>query len=69
MQNAQEELLHILEGTKSVIKCAYIKCERGSYWDDNDSYVQPAPILLKEGYTLKNGIDDLPPAMKQILVK
>ena len=51
MQNAQEELLHILEGTKSVIKCAYIKCERGSYWDDNDSYVQPAPILLKEGYT------------------
>ena len=51
MQNAQEELLHILEKTKSVVKCAYIKCERGSYWDDNDSYVQPAPILLKEGYT------------------
>ena len=51
MQNAQEELLHILERTKSVVKCAYIKCERGSYWDDNDSYVQPAPILLKEGYT------------------
>ena len=51
MQNAQEELLHILERTKSVVKCATIKCERGSYWDDNDSYVQPAPILLKEGYT------------------
>ena len=51
MQNAQEELLHILERTKSVVKCAYIKCERGSYWDDNDSYIQPAPILLKEGYT------------------
>ena len=51
MQNAQEELLHILERTKSVVKCAYIKYEGGSYWDDNDSYIQPAPILLKEGYT------------------
>jgi len=51
MQNALEELLHILERTKSVVKCAYIKCERGSYWDDNDSYIQPAPILLREGYT------------------
>ena len=50
MINAQEELLHILEKTKSVIKCAYIKCERGSYWDD-DNYVQPSPVLLKEGHT------------------
>lgn len=51
MQNALEELLDKLERTKSVIKCAYIKCERGSYWDDDDSYIQPAPISLKEGYT------------------
>ena len=51
MQNAQEELLHILEKTKSVVKCASIKCERGSYWDDNDSYVGSAPIYLLEGYT------------------
>jgi len=50
MQNAQEELLYILEKTKSVIKCAYIRCERGSYWDD-DNYIQPSPILLKENYT------------------
>ena len=51
MQNAQEELLHILERTKSVVKCAYIRTDRNSYWDDNDNYIQPAPILLKEGYT------------------
>lgn len=51
MQNAQEELLNILERTKSVIKCAVIRTERDSYWDDDDDYVKPAPIHLKERYT------------------
>lgn len=51
MTNAKEELLSVFNRTGSVVKCAYIKCERGSYWDDNDSYVEPAPILLKEGHT------------------
>ena len=51
MRNALEELLNILDRTKSVIKCATISTERQGYWDDNDSYVEPASILLKEGYT------------------
>jgi hypothetical protein len=52
MTNAKEELLNILERTKSSIKCATIHTERGGYWDDNDSYVQPVPILLREGYRI-----------------
>jgi hypothetical protein len=51
MINAKEELLAKLERAKSIIKCATIRTERNSYWDDNDNYVQPSPILLKEGYT------------------
>lgn len=51
MTNAKEELLNALERTEGVVKCAYIKCQRDSYWDDSDDYIQPAPILLKEGYT------------------
>jgi hypothetical protein len=51
MLNAKEELLHVLDRTGSVIKCAAIKCERDSYWDDSDDYIQPAPTLLKEGYS------------------
>ena len=51
MANALEELLGVLERTKSVIKCATISTKRHSYWDDDDNYIQPAPILLKEGYT------------------
>ena len=51
MTNAKEELQGILERTKSVIKCAYITTTRFNYWDDHDNYVEPAPILLKEGHT------------------
>jgi len=50
MTNAKKELLYILERVNSSIKCAAISTERNSYWD-NDSYIQPPPILLKEGYT------------------
>lgn len=53
MTNAKEELINTLKGTESIVKCAYIKCERGSYWDNNDKYIQPAPISLIEGYTLE----------------
>jgi hypothetical protein len=48
--NAKEELLGILERTKSSIKCAYIKRDMG-WWDDSDVYISPPPISLKEGYT------------------
>ena len=51
MTNALEELLGVLERTKSIIKCATISTKRYSYWDDDDNYIQPAPIILKEGYT------------------
>ena len=51
MTNAKEELLDKLRRTNSSIKCATIRTERNSYWDDNDNYIQPAPILLKENYT------------------
>jgi hypothetical protein len=56
MINAKEELLeHLMHLNKKKnkvisIKCAIVKCERNSYWDDDD-YVQPPPVLLKEGYT------------------
>ena len=55
MANAKEELLehlmHLRKKNKSgSIKCATIKRDAG-YWDDNDNYVSPAPILLREGYT------------------
>ena len=50
MVNAKEELLGTLAKRNSLIKCAYIKRDMG-YWDDKDSYVSQAPILLKEGYT------------------
>lgn len=51
MTNALEELLSKLERNNCSIKCAYITTSRFSYWDDHDNYVEPAPILLKEGYT------------------
>lgn len=50
MRNAKEELLNILDRTGSVIKCAYIRCERNDYWHEED-YVQSDPISLKEGHT------------------
>ena len=50
MTNAKEELLSILKKRNSLIKCAYIKRDMG-YWDDKDTYISAAPILLKEGYT------------------
>ena len=50
MANAKEELLGHLERNKSIIKCATIKRNAG-YWDDNNTYTQKEPILLKEGYT------------------
>ena len=51
MTNAKEELLTKLRTNNLAIKCAYIRTERNSYWDDNDNYIQPAPITLKENYT------------------
>jgi hypothetical protein len=57
MTNAKQELLRHLAGLQVMkgrfipIKCALIRTERNSYWDDNDNYVQPAPILLKEDYS------------------
>ena len=51
MRNALEELLNILERNNCSVKCAYITTERNCYWDDNDNYVTPTPIILKEGYT------------------
>lgn len=50
MRNALEELLNILERNNCSVKCAYITTDRHSYWDD-DEYIRPKPILLKEGYT------------------
>ena len=50
MANAKEELLGHLERNKSIIKCATIKRNAG-YWDDDNTYTQKEPILLKEGYT------------------
>jgi hypothetical protein len=50
MANAKEELLGHLERNKSIIKCAHIKRDAG-YWDDDNTYTQKEPILLKEGYT------------------
>ena len=51
MTNAKEELLVKLKTNNLAIKCAYIRTDRNSYWDDSDNYIQPAPVLLKEGYT------------------
>ena len=51
MTDAKEELLAKLKTNNLAIKCAYIRTDRNSYWDDNDNYIQPAPVLLKEGYT------------------
>lgn len=51
MTNAKEELLSVLNRTKSVVKCASISTDRRGYWDDHDNYVEPPSILLKEGYT------------------
>lgn len=57
MRNAKAELIqHLtalqeLKGKVISIKCATISTDRNSYWDSNDNYVQPPPILLKEGYT------------------
>ena len=51
MTNAKEKLLAKLKINNLAIKCAYIRTDRNSYWDDNDNYIQPAPVLLKEGYT------------------
>jgi hypothetical protein len=57
MTNAKQELLSHLAGLQDMkgrfipIKCAIIRTDRNSYWDDNDNYVQPEPILLKEGYS------------------
>jgi len=50
MANAKEELLGTLAKRNSLIKCAYIKRDMG-YWDDKDSYISAAPIILREGYT------------------
>lgn len=52
MTNAKEELLVKLKTNNLAIKCAYIRTDRNSYWDDNDNYIQPAPILLREGYSI-----------------
>ena len=51
MTNAKEELLAKLKTNNLVIKCAHIRTERNSYWDDSDNYIQPAPIYLVEDYT------------------
>jgi len=57
MINAKEELLNHLtslnekKGKAISIKCASIKCERSSYWADDNQYVGAPPIKLKEGYT------------------
>ena len=50
MANAKEELLGMLERVDGVIKCAAIKRDAG-YWDDDNTYTQKEPILLKEGHT------------------
>ena len=50
MANAKEELLGLLERVGGVIKCAHIKRDIG-YWDDDNTYTQKEPILLKEGHT------------------
>ena len=50
MANAKEELLGHLERNKSIIKCACIKRNAG-YWDDDNTYTQKEPFLLKEGHT------------------
>jgi hypothetical protein len=56
MINAKEELLSHLtslnekKGKAISIKCASIKRDIG-YWDDYDTYVPKAPILLRKGYT------------------
>ena len=50
MANAKEELLGILERVGGVIKCATIKRDIG-YWDDDNTYTQKEPILLKERHT------------------
>jgi hypothetical protein len=67
MTNAREELVGILDRVRKLredisisVRCASIKRDTG-YWD-NDNYVSPAPILLKEGYSLeeyKNFLDAL----------
>ena len=51
MTNAKEELIKTLKGTKSIVKCATIRCERHSYWDDHDNYKRSESIYLIEGYT------------------
>jgi hypothetical protein len=59
MRNAKAELIHHLtalqesKGRFIPIKCATIRTEWNSYWDDNDTYVQPLPIILKEGYSVE----------------
>lgn len=52
MINAKQELIDKLKGTKSIVKCATIRCESNSYWDEYDNYKRPAPIQLIEGYTI-----------------
>jgi len=57
MRNAKEELLeHLMhlqkKGKSTSIKCATIKSQRSSYWDDNDQYVESAPITLREGHSI-----------------
>jgi hypothetical protein len=52
MTNAKEELLAKLKTNNLAIKCAYIRTDRNSYWDNNDNYIQPAPILLREGHSI-----------------
>lgn len=58
MRNAKAELIQHLTALQEMkgrfipIKCAHISTERHSYWD-NDSYINPPPILLKEGYSVE----------------
>jgi len=51
MVNAKQELLNALKASKCIVKCATIRCERHSYWDDDDNYKRSGSIQLIEGYT------------------